>query len=60
MLDNNELKWFVFIEDINGKQIRTYNIFEHKDFKEDCDDAWEDYMYKHRNFAKFYEDIDNI
>ena len=60
MLDNSELKWFVFVEDINGKQIRTYNIFEHKDFMEDCDDAWEDYKNKHHNFAKFYEDIDNI
>lgn len=60
MLDNNELKWFVFIEDINGKQIRTYNIFEHKDFMEDCDCALENYKNKHHNFAKFYEDIDKI
>ena len=64
MSDNNDkktgLKWFVFVEAINKKRIKVYNIFEHKDFMEDCDDAWEDYIYKHRNFAKFCEDIDNI
>lgn len=64
MSDNNDkktgLKWFVFVEDINKKRIKVYNIFEHKDFMEDCDDAWENYKNKHHNFAKFYEDIDSI
>lgn len=64
MSDNNDkktgLKWFVFVEDINMKRIKVYNIFEHKDFMEDCDNAWENYKNKHHNFAKFYEDIDSI
>lgn len=64
MSDNNDkktgLKWFVFVEDINMKRIKVYNIFEHKDFMEDCDNAWENYKNKHHNFAKFYEDIDGI
>lgn len=64
MSDNNDkktgLKWFVFVEDINKKQIKVYNIFEHKDFMEDCNDAWEDYKNKYHNFSKFQKDIDNI
>lgn len=60
MSDNSELKWFVFVEDINKKRIKVYNIFEHKDFVEDCDGAWEDYKNKHHDFPKFKEDIDKI
>ena len=63
MSDNNDkktgLKWFVFVEDINKKQIKVYNIFEHKDFMEDCDDAWEDYINEHRDFSKFKKDIES-
>ena len=60
MLDNSELKWFVFIEDINKKRIRVYNIFEHKDFMEDCNDAWENYKNKHHDFLRYQENIDSI
>ena len=64
MSDNNDkktgLKWFVFVEDINKKQIKVYNIFEHKDFMEDCDDAWKDYINdEHRDFSKFKKDIES-
>lgn len=63
MSDNNDkktgLKWFVFVEDINKKRIKVYNIFEHKDFMEDCDDAWEDYINEHRDFSKFKKDIES-
>ena len=59
MSNNSELKWFVFIEDINSKRIKVYNIFEHKDFVEDCDDAWEDYINEHRDFSKFKKDIES-
>ena len=59
MSDNSELKWFVFVEDINSKRIKVYNIFEHKDFMEDCDDAWEDYINEHRDFSKFKKDIES-
>lgn len=64
MSDNNDkktgLKWFVFVEDINSKRIKVYNIFEHKDFMEDCDDAWEDYINdEHRDFSKFKKDIES-
>ena len=58
MSDNRE--WFVFIEDINRKRIKVYNIFEHKDFVEDCDGAWENYKNEHHDFSKFKEDIDSI
>ena len=60
MLDNSELKWFVFVEDINKKRIRVYNIFEHKDFMEDCNDAWENYKNKHHDFLRYQENIDSI
>ena len=64
MSDNNDkktgLKWFVFVEDINSKRINVYNIFEHKDFMEDCDDAWKDYINdEHRDFSKFKKDIES-
>ena len=64
MSDNNDkktgLKWFVFVEDINSKRIKVYNIFEHKDFMEDCDDAWKDYINdEHRDFSKFKKDIES-
>ena len=59
MSNNSELKWFVFIEDINSKRIKVYNIFEHKDFVEDCADAWEDYINEHRDFSKFKKDIES-
>ena len=58
MSDNRE--WFVFVEDINRKRIKVYNIFEHKDFVEDCDGAWENYKNEHHDFLKFQEDIDSI
>ena len=60
MSDNSELKWFVFVEDINKKRIKVYNIFEHKDFMEDCDDAWKDYKNEHHDFSKFQKDIDSV
>ena len=64
MSDNNDkktgLKWFVFVEDINSKLIKVYNIFEHKDFMEDCNDAWENYKNKHHDFSRYQEDIDGI
>lgn len=59
MSDNSELKWFVFVEDINKKRIKVYNIFEHKDFMEDCDGAWGDYINEHRDFSKFKKDIES-
>ena len=64
MSDNNDkktgLKWFVFVEDINSKRINVYNIFEHKDFMEDCDDAWKDYINdEHRDLKKKKKDIES-
>ena len=58
MSDNRE--WFVFVEDINRKRIKVYNIFEHKDFMEDCNDAWENYKNKHHDFLRYQENIDSI
>lgn len=60
MYSDNKLEWFVFVEDINRKQIKVYNIFEHKDFMEDCDGAWENYKNKHHDFSRYQEDIDGI
>ena len=60
MYSDNKLEWFVFVEDINRKQINVYNIFEHKDFMEDCDGAWENYKNKHHDFSRYQEDIDGI
>ena len=60
MYSDNKLKWFVFVEDINKKRIRVYNIFEHKDFMEDCNDAWENYKNKHHDFLRYQENIDSI
>lgn len=59
MYSDNKLEWFVFVEDINRKQIKVYNIFEHKDFMEDCDGAWEDYKNEHHDFSKFKKDIES-
>ena len=56
----SDLKWFVFVEDINKKRIKVYNIFEHKDFMEDCDGAWGNYKNKHHDFSRYQEDIDGI
>lgn len=60
MYSDNKLEWFVFVEDINRKRIKVYNIFEHKDFMEDCDGAWENYKNKHHDFSRYQEDIDGI
>lgn len=58
-ISDNKLEWFVFVEDINKKRIKVYNIFEHKDFMEDCDDAWKDYKNEHHDFSKFKKDIES-
>lgn len=58
MSDSSKPKWYVFVENINKKQIEVYNIFDHHLFKKDCDKAWER-CYKNED-VEFEENIKRI
>ena len=49
------MKWIVYIDDYHTrKNISTYNIFDHRGFKEGCDKVWKKYK---DNREKFEEHI---
>ena len=40
------LEWNVYIEDFNSREIKTYNIFNHGYFLQDCKEIAEEYKNK--------------
>lgn len=48
------MKWNVFYSDWNGKKIKTYNIFDHYGFRDDCNKAWKEYK---NDFDKFEKKV---
>lgn len=55
-----DIKWNVFIEDFNRREIRVFNIFNHDGFKKDCDKAWEDNCNDSENgFSNFSKNVRN-
>lgn len=52
MSDSDKPKWYVFVENINKKQIEVYNIFDHYRFKQECDEAGTKYKYDFSEFEK--------
>lgn len=60
MSDSDKPKWYVFVENINKKQIEVYNIFDHHYFKKDCDEAWEKWYKGESGALEFEKDIKRI
>ena len=54
------LKWYVYLENINGRNIVTYNVFKHFNFYQDVKEAIkqienrQDFSERIRQIAKYY------
>lgn len=42
-MDKDKIAWYVFKEDWGNKAIKTFNIFRHTHFREDCKKAFKKY-----------------
>ena len=47
-----EMHWNVYVEDINGKQMKKYDIFEHYGFAQDVKDAYKKHKDDFENFKE--------